>query len=585
MLDRFPRGCLLIVVAIALAAGSQSTLAHQDSGGPQAGGAMDQGGRGRGGQGSGRGAFQRPGRDQNRPAEATGTAMIAGRVLAADTGRPVKRALVSVSGDGRPRSTSTDEQGRYSIAGLPAGTYNVIASKTGFVVASYGQRRALRTGTPVQLADGQQVTGADIRLPRGAVITGHVFDEDGEPLARSAVTVLRYQYAGGEKRLAAAGTDQSDDRGQYRVFGLPPGEYFVSAAAGGFERAVSRFMGPEAAPGEGVENTGYAPTYYPGVPSASDAMRLKLAAAQELTGIDFQLQLVPLASVYGTVTDGANISVMLVPDETTLGVRIGQTFRTRATPDGTFAIRGVPPGRYTVVSSNGTLAAVQSISVSGHDVSIALTPVAGADMTGTITLEAAGTEIPGDLSAFRVVPQRLGSEIAMGRNARPAAVSPNGSFTIKGLLPGRYIVRGAGPNGWMMKSVYQNGHDISDQPVEIRSDTISNLNVIFTDRIASVTGTVRDGRGTGVPETTVILFPTDPKLWLPHSRLILTGRTDHAGAYRISPVPAGDYLIVATDDVEQGEWFDPEFLEQISGSATKLTVGETEQRTQDLKAS
>ena len=164
--------------------------------------------------------------------------------MAADTGRPVKRARVIVAGGGRPRAATTDEQGRFRITALPAGTYSITATKTGFVDGAFGQRRALRTGTPVELADGQQRADVDLKLSRGGVITGRVLDEDGEPLARAMVSVLRQQYVRGEKQLTPAGADQSDDRGQFRVFGLPPGDYYVSATAGGVEQIIRQLAGP-----------------------------------------------------------------------------------------------------------------------------------------------------------------------------------------------------------------------------------------------------------------------------------------------------------------------------------------------------
>jgi hypothetical protein len=109
--------------------------------------------------------------------------------------------------------------------------------------------------------------------------------------------------------------------------------------------------------------------------------------------------------------------------------------------------------------------------------------------------------------------------------------------------------------------------------------------LIFTDRISSVGGTVRDARGAGVAATTVIVFPADAALWTPQSRRIQTARTDQVGAYQVSSLPAGDYFVVAPDEVEQGEWFDPEFLDQAKEKAVRVTLGEGEQRTQDLKAS
>src|SRR5262249_3359767 len=94
---------------------------------------------------------------------------------------------------------------------------------------SYGQRRPLQAGTPLQLADAQQLSGIDFRLPRGSVIAGHVMDETGDPMPGIGVQVMRYQYAQGNRQLVPAGHAQTDDQGAFRVWRLNPGDYYVSA--------------------------------------------------------------------------------------------------------------------------------------------------------------------------------------------------------------------------------------------------------------------------------------------------------------------------------------------------------------------
>jgi sarcosine oxidase gamma subunit len=537
--------------------------------------------------------------------------VIAGRVITADTGRPVKRARVIVTGGGRPFSATTDEGGRFRIGSLPAAAYNVVATKSGFVDAAFGQRRPQRAGTPVELTDGQQIGNIDIRLHRGGVITGRLVDEDGEPLAQAIVTVLRQRYVRGERQLTPAGVNQSDDRGQFRVFGLPPGEYYVSAAAGGIERVVRQVAGlAGGGMQEADESTGYAPTYYPGVVAAADAARLKLAAAQELSGIDFQIQLVPLATVKGIVSGGP-ATVMLLPEGSSGGVAGGggrgggrgmaamlgnalggalrgaQMLRTATAADGTFAIRNVTPGNYTIVarSTEGPGAtAVQPLLVAGIEATVALSPAAPVTMSGTITLESGGTPVPKGFSGFRVAAAPVGPIAEIPRGARPADPNQNGEFTLRDVMPGQYIVRGNAPRGWMLKAVFLDGRDVTDQPVEVKSATLSGLNVIFSDRVNTIAGTVRDDRGAAAAGRTVIAFSTDEKLWYPQSRHIVTARTDASGAYRLAALPEGHYLIVAVEDVEQGEWFDPEYLEQVKADAQRITIGEGEQRRQDLKA-
>jgi len=597
-----------------------SLVAQQSPSPDQSQQPQDQGqaqGRGQG-RGPGAGGGRRGAAPPRDVATTTGTAAITGKVVAADTGRALRRARVVVGGGGRPRAASTDEQGRYQITGLPAGTYTVSGAKSGFVDGAFGQRRPSGPGTSVELTDGQQAVSIDIKLARGGVVTGHVLDEQGEPLARAVVTVLRQQYVRGQKQLAPAGADQSDDRGQYRVFGLPPGDYFVSATAGGIEQAARQVMGDFGGVQQAAEASGYAPTYYAGVTSASDATRVKLAASQEITGIDFQIQIVPFATVKGVVV-GGQATVLLVPDDGGSGVSptgalggglaalagrgggrgaggIGSVpggggLRAVTRSDGTFSISNVTPGKYIIIArADGgpnapSRTAMQPLVVAGEEVNVALTPAPGVQIGGTITFEAAGGPPSNGFSGFRVMPAPLGATAAFpgGRGGRPGDVGQNGQFSISDVIPGLYSIRASAPRGWTMKAVYMDGRDVTDAPIEVKSENVTGLNVIFSDRISSLSGSVRDARGNPVSNVTVVVFPADERLWFPQSRQITTARTDQSGAYTLASIPAGDYLVVAVDDVEQGEWFDPAFLDQIRGSAAKLRIEEGEQRVQDLK--
>lgn len=560
----------------------------------------------------GRGQNARPARDAaQEPPTATGS--ISGRVLAADTGRPLKRATVLASGGSRQaRGTTTDEQGRFRVSGLPAGTYTITASKSGFVDAIFGQRRPLQPGTPVPVADGQEVAALDLRLTRGSVITGHVLDEDGEPLARTLVTVQRYQYVRGERQLTPAGADQTDDRGQYRVFGLPPGDYYVSATVGGLAQAVGRglvfatgafpsggrggrggfFGGP---PVEDAEPVGYAPTYYPGVTSAADATKVSVAPGQELGGIDFQVQLVPMSTVSGTVIGTSDpVPVLLVPQDRG-GVFRGQILRAGSQADGSFAIANVPPGRYTAIARAGGRGddpriGTQPVIVAGDNVtgvSLALQP--GVSLAGYITVESSGTPAPSDYSRFRVdvpevEPLPFVGGAGGGPNSSGRRAEQNGAFQIDGLLPGRHYVRVTAQDPWTLKSVSVAGRDVTDQPIDLKGgQNVDSVSIVLTDRSTSVTGTVRDGTGRPVRQVTVIAFSIDQQYWHAQSRQIQAVRVDERGVFRLRGLPPGDYSVAAVDDVEQGEWFDPAYLDGIRTGAKRFSLSEGESATLDLK--
>src|SRR5499427_8088636 len=184
----------------------------------------------------GQSSSQQPARDtpvQSKDAPPPPAGRITGRVLAADNGRPVKRARVFISAAELPggRGMLTDDNGAFDFSDLPAGRYTITASKNGFIQLSYGQRRPLQAGTPLQLLDGQQLRGLDFALPRGGVISGRVSDETGDGMPGVAVQVMRYAYQQGNRQLVPAGQAQTDDRGVYRVWGLNPGDYYVSAVA------------------------------------------------------------------------------------------------------------------------------------------------------------------------------------------------------------------------------------------------------------------------------------------------------------------------------------------------------------------
>jgi len=157
-----------------------------------------------------------PPRDTSAQRQATPAGRISGTVVTADSGKPVKRARVLASAVELPggRAALTEESGAFELNDLPAGRYTITVSKTGFITLSYGQRRPLQAGTPLQLGDGEQLKGVDFRLPRGGAIAGRIVDEDGEPVPGASVRVQRYQYQQGERRLVQAGAGQTDDKGQ-----------------------------------------------------------------------------------------------------------------------------------------------------------------------------------------------------------------------------------------------------------------------------------------------------------------------------------------------------------------------------------
>ncbi len=223
-----------------------------------------------------------PTRD-SRPV-ATGTAVIRGRIFAADTNKPLRRARITVSAAelGEPRTTSTNVDGKFEVRDLPAGRYNISVSRSGYLPLRYGQRRPFEQGKQLQLGDHQAAENIDFTLPRMSLITGRIFDEAGEPISGVRVMAMRSMFFEGRRRLVPmfGPMTTTDDAGQYRILGLSPGSYYVTAD--------TRETWTVNDGGEDIV-MGYGTTYFPGVLSASDARRVTVGVAQELANQDFAL--------------------------------------------------------------------------------------------------------------------------------------------------------------------------------------------------------------------------------------------------------------------------------------------------------
>ena len=546
--------------------------------------------------GRGGGAARGGGPARDQQAAPTGTAVIRGRILAVDTGSPIRRAQVrATSGGGRGRLTTTDTQGRFEFKDLPAGRWDISASKAGFVTLRYGQRRPFEAGRPIELADKQVMDSADFSLPRGAAITGQVFDEFGDAVAGARVQVMRYQVVQGVRRLTpAGGADQSDDTGAFRVFGLMPGDYYVSATV----RAL-----PVDDPSDA---TSYAPTYFPGTGSVTEAQKVTVSLGQEQSNVSFALLPVRTVRISGTVigSDGRPLAggmLALNPSDQAggFGGGFGGGGGNRISGDGTFTIPNVAPGSYTLTAASGgpgggggrfgrdgTLPDIElatlPVSVGNEDLTgITLVAGKGATVSGTIVAaQGAGTRLP--TSGIQIATQSLQPQLSP---ARPARADADGTFVLSNLFGSRVIRVNGLPQNWMLEAVMVGGVDVSDTPMDFRStQDYKDAQIILTDKITEVTGKVAESAAGPVLDYTVVIFPDDEAKWIGPSRHIRSARPDQQGTFKIRALPANQrYLAVAVDYLEEGEANDPGFLADMKAKASPLSLGAGESKAVDLK--
>jgi hypothetical protein len=577
-----------------------------------------------------------------------GTAVISGTVVVMGTGQPARRARVTLNAieGGGARSTLTDENGRYAFSGIIGGRYNLSASKTGHIGVTYGQSRPGRPGTPIQLADGEKFS-ANLQLARGSVITGTVLDEYGEPSPGTQVRVLRYVMQAGRRTLQQSGTGTTDDRGVYRVYGLQPGDYLVSAAprntgpnvdftrltaeletvrqriaAGSADQTVARELVTRASmlqaeiPAQEEQTTGYAPVYYPGTVSVSDATVVPLAVGEERASIDFQLHRVPMARIEGTVVTGTGQptqNVQLTLTNAAQSIPGVGTITARADAEGRFRMMNVPPGQYRLIARANAGAAGRGgseqvemgrggrgnqapplrlwgsvdVPVDGRNLSnVIVTLQQGLTVSGRITFEGTTQPPPTDLSRMRVnltptEPQSAGSLV------QPAGgtVDGSGRFTILSVVPGVYrlMASGAG-SGWTVESSIIDGQDTLDFPVEVKpGSTITSALITLTDKQAQLSGSIVNQQGQPAPGFTLILYSADERFWAPQSRRIRSTRPATDGQFIFTGFPPGDYKLVALTDVEPGSWFDPAFLQQMEGAAIAIRIAEGEKKVQNVQ--
>ena len=529
----------------------------------------------------------------------TGTAKISGRVIAADTGSPIRRAQINInSRDAQfSRSITTDSEGRYEIASLPAGRYRLFVDKAGYVALEYGQARPFEAGKPLDIAAGQALEKLDFSLPRGSAITGRITDEFGDPITDVQVQALRYQFANGERQLVIAGRSaQTDDLGAYRIFGLMPGDYIVRAS-------MRPNMRPEPRNAE-VEPTGYPGTYYPGVTDVTQAQTVTAMLGQEVNSVGFPLVPARLARISGSVTgsDGrplAGAMVMIRPRGgiglAALRMNIAGNGGGRVRPDGTFQLANVPPGEYVLdvqqrpqaIRSLQDLAVAQlefasmPLSVSGGDIeNITIMTTPGVTVSGRVAYEGQGAPKPG-LQVIAVAPSGGPSPISMLINSKALGsgrVNQDGTFQLRGIA-GPQMIRAQGtPVGWALKSVTLDGADITDTAYDFRpGNNVSGLVVTLTDRLSEVTGGVRDARGQPVADYVLVAFAEDARLWGAQSRHVQTTRPNQNGTFSVKGLPPGRYLAAAVPALENGLQNDPAVLEQLRSRAHSfsLTEGQT----------
>ncbi len=510
---------------------------------------------------------------------------VKGHVYSLDTGQPLKRASLTLRSSRRrdePLMTMTDALGTFEFKNVEPDTYYLSCARTGYMQTNYGQKSPMLPPTPLSVRPGQDLKDIDFQLIRGGVISGTVLDEDGEPASRVQIQALARYYGRGRVQYIPRGGVSTDDRGQYRMFGLPPGRYYVQASYNA--QAFGQPAGP----------TSYAPILYPNVLSLKDALRIEVINGNEVSQVDFRLRPVPAYSASGTVIDQETdrplaegfISV-IAADPQSGYFRSGAGSPIRA--GGRFKVSGLLPGSYRLMvnlpNRSGGMGRVitkplEMPAADVTDIVIAFGPAV--TVKGKVLAD--GGTLP---SPLRVLLAPAGSMGMIGPGSGNATANADGSFEMQNVQPGDYTVSvyggGGEPSGtsFFVREVRVGGQDVLEKGLTITDGASPEIEVVLDFAGGSIAGHLLNDKDEPV-STPVVLIVADLQKRA-SDRYFKAGHTDQLGQFTLRGVIPGDYLLLAWPDGEAQRAQDPELFAQLEKYATRVHVEKNGNVTQDLK--
>ncbi|MFQ5926248.1 MAG: carboxypeptidase regulatory-like domain-containing protein [Terriglobia bacterium] len=526
---------------------------------------------------------------------------VEGLVVKAGTGEPLKKAQVvlrNAEGREKPYGTITDATGRFLRKDIEPGRYHQSVARNGYVRQQYGQRRPGRPGTILALAPGQHLRDIVFRLIPAAVITGRVYDEDGEAVPGVRVQALRYRYRRGQRQLLPAGQAASNDLGEYRLYGLAPGQYHVSAT---YTRGLRWITGGGAiGSDESAADEGYAPTYYPGTTDAGRAIPVAVRSGDEVRAIDFTLLPTRTVRLRGRVFNaitgrpGRGAMLRLMPRESGVWGGFGSRESVQDA-EGAFEIRGVRPGSYTLLAlwfyDNKRYSARVPLEVGTRDIEgINLVISRGVELAGRLRVEGfvqpltsaprAGatqslaqgkTEGQLELTEVRVSLQPRDPTPMGGASA---SVKVDGTFVLQNVAQDDYRIRVWGaPRDFYLKAARLGGDDVLEEGLSVSGgQPPDSLELLLSPGAGRIDGQVWNEDQQPFSGALVVLVPEPRRRDQAH--LYKSGTTDQNGRFTLRGIRPGDYKLFAWEEVEPGAYQDAHFLRSYEERGKPVRVDE-----------
>jgi len=513
-------------------------------------------------------------------------ASVSGRVLNAATGAPLHAALVSLATLAeRPleATTYTDSNGRFGFENVPPGRYMMSASEDGYAQAWFGAATPDRVPAVLTLRSGEVRQDILFQLTALSSVSGVLLDQEGDPLLHGSVQLLAERYDRGKPVWTVYYNSGVNDRGEFRLQGVRPGRYILLAASDRNNIIETR---PEVVLGESLPQQVYARLYYPAATRVRDAQRLEVRPGSRISGLDFRLTPVAVATVQGTVDlpEGAprqGVVVHLAPvgeGEVSWAGR-GSTF----TRDGKFTFGNVPPGRYQII---GMLASDQSyrgaeyVDLAPGPQELRLRLSKGVRVAGKVEVRGRATEV----KPFQVslIPDDPNSP---GRGALRTRTQPDGSFAFDAVTAGVWDIGiGPLPTGGFIQAMTLGAQDVLTEDMFIGASPPPALHIVVNTQGGVLSGVVkRPDAGAGERSRPIVMLAPSGRFSHVLSFFHLVP-ADETGKYEIRGITPGSYKLYAFEQMAQGAWRQPEFLQRVDPLGKPLEVREGEQLEQDVEA-
>ena len=489
-------------------------------------------------------------------------------VVISSAGDPVRKAAVLLRAkdeNGISYTVDSDANGRFMIEDVQPGAYAVSADRQGFESDTDGAPGAPPPSLKVEA--GQSVTDVKIKLVPLGVITGRVLDDDGDPLRGAQVQAMTYTYQTGKKQLRNVEQIMANDKGEFRLFGLRPGTFYLRAS--GHNRSRGN-------PASGS----FTPTYFPSTTEAAHAAPIDVSAGAQLRGFDIRLRREPRYSVRGkrpeVKHEGAQVMLQIVPR----GGNDGGFYWSQRGDNETFEFMDVLPGSYivmaTVTEDEKTRVARQPVEVVNADVEgVTLNFVPAIEVAGSVRVE--GTP-RSPLENMRVF---LQSDIAFRVGQNSAEVKPDGSFVIPGVVPDVYGITVGPTQGAYVKSIKFGDAEAQDGRIDLTQGS-GPVTVLLGTDVGEVEGSVKKSNGDPAVRVRITLIAYGSHFG--RNDLSRFAFSDEQSKFHLRNVAPGEYLVFAWEDVPTGAPQDPEFRKPFEKQAAVVKMESNGHTTVELTA-